>query len=93
MWRLRGQGEKGAAGISVQVWASESELESALLNLLVRWPSVRAPFILPSIPPPSTDHHLPASHHQCSQGDERHREEGPQGINFSHGWESSSQKT
>lgn len=88
----RGWGEKGAAG-TVQVWASESELESALLNLLVRWPSVHAPFILPSIPPPSTDHHLPASHHQCSQGDERHREEGPQGINFSHGWESSSQKT
>lgn len=75
------------------MWALESELESVLLNLLVRWPSVHAPFILPSIPPPSTDHHLPASHHQCSQGDERHREEGPQGINFSHGWESSSQKT
>lgn len=55
-------------------------------------------FIPPSIPPPfhpppPAHHHLPASHHQCSQGDERHGEEGPQGINFSHGWESSSQKT
>lgn len=57
------------------------------------WPCVH-PFIHPSsFPPPPTHHHLPASHHQCSQGDERHGEEGPQGINFSHGWESSSQKT
>ncbi|KAI4823611.1 hypothetical protein KUCAC02_012189, partial [Chaenocephalus aceratus] len=53
-----------------------------------------SPFIHPSsFPPPPAHHHLPASHHQCSQGDERHGEEGPQGINFSHGWESSSQKT
>lgn len=57
-----------------------------------------AAFIPPSVPPPFSPpsahhHHLPASHHQCSQGDERHGEEGPQGINFSHGWESSSQKT
>lgn len=52
------------------------------------------PSIPPSLSPPSAHHHhLPASHHQCSQGDERHGEEGPQGINFSHGWESSSQKT
>lgn len=52
------------------------------------------PSIPPSLSPPSAHrHHLPANHHQCSQGDERHGEEGPQGINFSHGWESSSQKT
>lgn len=46
-----------------------------------------------SFSPPPIHCHLPASHHQCSQGDERCGEEGPQGINFSHGWESSSQKT
>lgn len=54
------------------------------------------PFITLSIHPFSTSplrHHLPVSHHQYSQGDERHREEGLRGINFSHGWESSSQKT
>lgn len=60
--------------------------------------AIIAAFIPPSIPPslsrPSAHrHHLPANHHKCSQGDERHGEEGPQGINFSHGWESSSQKT
>lgn len=62
-----------------------------------RQPSVH-PTLYPSIhpasfPPPPTHSHLPSSHHQCSQGDERHGEEGPQGINFSHGLESSSQKT
>lgn len=56
-------------------------------------PSSLHPSLLLSTSPPSAHYHLPASHHQCSQGDERHGEEGPQGINFSHGWESSSQKT
>lgn len=56
-------------------------------------PSTRLPYPSPIPSPPAANNHLLASHHQCSQGDERHGEEGPQGINFSHGWESSSQKT
>lgn len=73
-------------------------LESIYTSLHLALQPIVHPTLYPSIhpasfPPPPTHSHLPASHHQCSQGDERHGEEGPQGINFSHGLESSSQKT
>lgn len=73
-------------------------LESIYTSLHLARQLIVHPTLYPSIhpasfPPPPTHSHLPASHHQCSQGDERHGEEGPQGINFSHGLESSSQKT
>ncbi|TNN76568.1 PR domain zinc finger protein 16 [Liparis tanakae] len=73
-----------------QPYAESVMEEFAPLKLMVRV-ALCSSHLLPSTYP--AHHHLPASHHQCSQGDERHGEEGPQGINFSHGWESSSQKT
>ncbi|KAI9530966.1 hypothetical protein NQZ68_000457 [Dissostichus eleginoides] len=94
MWRGPGTYQALSPGAGLRVSDGRFERICNTLSVGQGGPVFISPFIHPSsFPPPPAHHHLPASHHQCSQGDERHGEEGPQGINFSHGWESSSQKT